>query len=283
MTLKFSLDPSMSPWFHNPVKLPSKRLFIVLSLLISGCVSDGVTFKNDSLGSANYKTKTISGQVFKPEGTGPFPAVVLLPHCGGTGSNLTSLWPNFLTANGYVVMFVDFFGSRGAADCRTSASTFAASKIEMANDAYGARDYLAGRPDVDGKRIAVMGFSIGAVAVNNTLVRWRSRDGRADDFQAAIAAYGHCQEFGFVKPPYPVLEIFGTNDDRMTVNSCSGLNKRFDNVEVRILEGAYHAFDQPEANGKSDVYGTPMRYSADATRDAQQATLAFLAKHLANK
>lgn len=66
----------------------------------------------------------LRGLLIKPEGSGPFPAVVTLHGCGGLFDKQGNLvareeaWGQLLTSNGYVVLFPDSFGPRGVSrDC----------------------------------------------------------------------------------------------------------------------------------------------------------------------
>ena len=125
------------------------------------------------------------------EGRGPFPAVVILHSCGGFTSHVTNDWPSYLTGLDYVVLSVNTFGSRGYVRCP---NPYHFDRATFVKDAYGALDYLAAQPFVDGNRIAVMGFSLGAVHPPEIIefsggpgeiaisVHWRNRV-RCDPFE----------------------------------------------------------------------------------------------------
>lgn len=258
---------------------PRTLVAALAAISVTACVSNGASFKNDPLTSTTYKPKTISAQLYPLETPGRHPAVVLLPHCGGLTSNVVRYWPQYLNEQGYVVLVVDFFGSRGGRDCASSPRLFSASKLEMPNDAYGARDYLATLPSVDPSKIAVMGFSVGAIAINGAMVPWRVRDGRPDDFQAAVAMYGVCFNMGSQKTPFPVLEL-APEKDLSTFNSCRDAGKNVPGVETHVMAGAYHAFDSFEGSGTRDVFGIAMQYDGAVTEQAKVIVRDFLAKHL---
>ena len=68
---------------------------------------------------------TVHATLYRPEGAGPFPAVVALHDCGGlvqrpnTQAQLYSEWVKVLVADGFVVLFPDSFASRGlGSQCR---------------------------------------------------------------------------------------------------------------------------------------------------------------------
>src|SRR6202050_5773838 len=62
---------------------------------------------------------TLHATLYRPDGVGPFPAIVALHDCGGLDSrpaataDLYDQWAKLLVADGFVVLFPDSFGSRG--------------------------------------------------------------------------------------------------------------------------------------------------------------------------
>ena len=225
----------------------------------------------------NEDAETVSGLLFKPEGRGPFPAVVILHSCGGFTSHVTNDWPSYLTGLDYVVLSVNTFGSRGYVRCP---NPYHFDRATFVKDAYGALDYLAAQPFVDGNRIAVMGFSLGAVHINGGLIPWRVRASGGLDFKGAIAFYGVCSYIGtYPEGSIPLMQVVGEKDTPFALG-CQQVGRRKPEIEVHIIPGAYHAFDSPESSGKTDIGGNLMQYSASATKQAREFTRAFLAKHL---
>ena len=92
----------------------------------------------------------------KPDGAGPFPAVVIVHDCSGLGprsSGAPARWARELLRRGYVVLIPDSFTTRGFADgvC-TVASTrgIDVSPERRARDAYAALAHLRALSYVDG-------------------------------------------------------------------------------------------------------------------------------------
>jgi hypothetical protein len=55
-----------------------------------------------------------ANKMFKPAGTGPFPALVILPTCGGHGfRHAFDVWAKAALQRGYVVLVIDPLTSRG--------------------------------------------------------------------------------------------------------------------------------------------------------------------------
>ena len=103
----------------------------------------------------------------KPDGPGPFPAVVIVHDCSGLGprsSGAPDRWARELLGRGYVVLIPDSFTTRGFADgvCTvTSTRGIDVSPERRAGDAYAALAHLRTLPYVDGSRVGLMGGSHG--------------------------------------------------------------------------------------------------------------------------
>lgn len=250
----------------------TKIFYLMIGLLILAGCATRVSFQNAKLTEYDPPTEKIRGILAKPEGDGPFPAVVLLHTCGGVQRHVSRDWPAFLTENGYAALTVDTFGSRNAGRCPAARHLGGAT---MRRDAYGALDYLASRPDIVPDQIGVMGFSLGGRAIEAIAEQSiKSPEGR--NFKAGIAFYGGCSVIR--DPSFPVLEIIGRNDTNSYY--CSGGS--FKNWSVKILPGAYHAFDQPQITSMRTVSGGHSAiYDRTATDKARELTRRFLDKNLA--
>jgi len=102
----------------------------------------------------------IQGDLAKPDGAGPFPAVVGLHGCAGMHDTTKQRLADELVAWGYVVLLVDSYATRGIDHACTSSAfvTF----LTRRPDAYGALLFLARQTFVDPHRVAAVGFSAGA-------------------------------------------------------------------------------------------------------------------------
>jgi len=253
-----------------------KRLWFlgIFTMFLAACQTSGVSFPNTTLYARDKNTETIPGLLAKPEGEGPFPAVVLLQTCGGMKAHVKRDWPNYLTGLGYVALTVDSLGARGYTRC-TRRNFMAKNYHEITKDAYGALDYLAAQPFVDREKIAVMGFSMGATAMYNELVPKRFREKGELDFKAAVAVYSYC--YTVREGSIPLMVIVAEEDELAA--SCLRDAKWNPWIKVHIIPGAYHGFDSPDASGGTDIYGNFMQYDAKATAKAKEFTKAFLQEH----
>ena len=256
------------------IKLIDGLLLLVCSLLFASCSGNWVNFQNSA-----SPVETINGLLAKPEGEGPFPAVVLLHSAGGLSNAVGHEWPDYLTKLGYVTLSVDTFGSRGFGYCGSRARHVLCGRggvSTMVNDAYGAIEYLAGLPFVRSNKVTVMGFSMGGHAVNSIATYGRpSRSGRT--FVAGIAMYGSCEYlYNAGKETMPLVQIIGEHDDY--AGACKFIGESTP-VQVHVLSNAYHAFD---ANfWGADGRGNVMRgYNAEATTKARAIVRSFLDKYV---
>ena len=255
-----------------------KKVFGLLaaSFLVVACQSSNVSFKAGFLGKPNPDGIDISAILFKPDGKGPFPAVVLLHTCGGLKQHVTDDWPDFLTGHGYVVLTVDSYSPRGADNCREWVGR--GWLLPQARDAFGALNYLANLPFVDGNRVGVMGFSTGAVVINEII--WRFRREGERNFKAAISLYGACLSLnGYSKDDMPLMQIAAELDEK-AAPGCVDAGESSP-MEVHLLKNAYHGFDDLEFTSiRHENTNQPYLYSGSATDKARELTKIFFAKHL---
>jgi pimeloyl-ACP methyl ester carboxylesterase len=118
-----------------------------------------VTFKNDS---ARIE---LAGTLTMPNSGGPFPTVVLVTGSGPQDRDQT------LFEHKPFLVIADYLTRRGIAVLRfddrgygKSGGSFAGSTTkDFASDVYSAIEYLAGRKELDPKRIGIIGHSEGAI------------------------------------------------------------------------------------------------------------------------
>ena len=115
----------------------------------------------------------LDAYLFKPAlatAAGPLPAVVFMHGCSGLITHSGKLmsrefdWAQRLNQQGYVVLAVDSFSTRGAAsECAHGGAV--TPQVERPRDAYGALRFLQSQPYVKPDRIALMGWSHGGGTV----------------------------------------------------------------------------------------------------------------------
>jgi len=217
-------------------------------------------------------------ELFRPEGAGPFPAVVVLHPCNGVTAH-TRNWARRLVSWGYVAMVVDSFGPRHV---RTVCTRGRLVPPELrARDALAAADYLRSRPDVQPGRIGLIGFSHGGWTVLKTVLARDAGVTVTHPFAAAVAFYPGCQV-----PRSELLTdtliLIGDADDWTPASRCERwrdtVAKNDHTVELVMYPGALHAFDAnngPHAFAGHWIGGNPAAAEAAFTR-----TQAFFRQHL---
>jgi dienelactone hydrolase len=108
-------------------RLLAAMLGVLLAAWCPALAGDSVSFPSLDGSLTGGKPTLLRGLLMKPEGIGPFPAIVALHGCNGLFNKEGGLvareaaWAQLLTSRGYVVLFPDSFGPRDVAtDCEGS-------------------------------------------------------------------------------------------------------------------------------------------------------------------
>ncbi len=120
-----------------------------------------LTNAGNAQGSAFAQGNSGNYELLTPQGTGPFPAVVVMHGCDGVNEN-TRRWAGRLVGWGYAALIVDSFRWRGLSNICGNAGALPASV--RAHDATAAKNYLRSLPNIAKGRIGLIGFSHGAGA-----------------------------------------------------------------------------------------------------------------------
>lgn len=204
---------------------------------------------------ADVKLRAI---VFKPDGNGPFPAVVGLHACEGLTDSAGKILPRYrdwgekLVSLGIAAIFPDSFGSRGhGAQCKVRERPVRASRTRTA-DANAARRWVQVQQWSNADRVSLIGWSHGATAALYTVRRRAEvRDG-TPDFRSAIAFYPNCGRLGLTawSGRIPALILIGKADDWSSASACEQMvadaRGRSAQVQIIVYPGAYHSFDRPD-------------------------------------
>jgi dienelactone hydrolase len=254
-----------------PRRIRSLILFMN-AMILSGCATS-VSFH-----SADPST-TLDGTLFKPDGAGPFPAVVLLHGCGGIRPHFVQ-WAGTIRNMGYVALLVDSFRPRGISSICANSPTMAAMTRDRAADAYGALRHLKGLSFVDGDRVALMGWSHGGWTTLEAMASPHYRSS-PDQFRAAIAFYPWCRDALTEPFRVPVLVLIGGSDDWTPAKKCEDMQARLSPdappLRVQVYQGAHHDFDDVAAR---NCCGHTLQYKRDAAKDAEDQVQRFLAEHM---
>ena len=228
---------------------------------------------------------TLTAELYTPRGTGPFPAVILLHGCGGVGPNVKE-WAVWLRHEGYAAFVLDSFGGRGLK--RLCAGSAELTGLMRAPDVFAAAAYLKRLPQIDGGRIAAIGYSHGGW----TLLTAASTEARYPEasIRAFILFYPSCCGWKKLPGKTPILMLLGAKDHWTPAAPCEELAKSASaagrSVTAVVYPNAYHHFDGAELRRRiivSDARGgrgATIAYNPRAHEDAEKQVRAFLAAHL---
>jgi dienelactone hydrolase len=241
-------------WRLHRAMLPVASFVLVLALVSPLLAAESVSFP-----SALRQTAPVvhlSGYLYRPDGPGPFPAVVMLHACGGLmtrGGEIgarTRFWAEHLREHGYIALLVDSFTARGIDEVCTGRHSLSTVR-ERADDARGALQFLRQRADVQGDRVGLLGWSNGAAAVLSVLF---DKGEPQRDFRAAIAFYPSCLRQYPGGPDYwpyaPLLVLIGAKDDWTPAAPCVQWTEWAQALgaamRITVYPEAYHGFDAPD-------------------------------------
>lgn len=181
------------------------------------------------------------------------PAIVLLHGCGGMygrngrPSERMRDYAQWLNGEGWHVLVVDSLTPRGERElCTQRNGERAITQTNRRLDAQAALQWLASRPEVDAKRLGLLGWSNGG----STVLAATNRKHRAVAAAAvqpsfAVAFYPGCESElrrGY-EPVAPLLILVGEADDWTPAAPCHRLAAGASQIEIEGYAGAYHGFD----------------------------------------
>jgi dienelactone hydrolase len=234
-----------------------------VAVVLVGCAG---TTSNIATTSSSSASEPIPIAVMKPDGAGPFPAIVIAHDCSGLGttsSGAPDRWARELVSRGYVTLIPDSFTTRrfpGGVCANPSPKRNDVSPARRVSDIYAALAHARTLSYVDGRRVGLMGGSHGG---STTLASMLSPDDdttslareKRAGFAAAVALYPSCAPGGRVwhnssgvyRPIGPLLILIGEKDDWTPAEPCRRLTEAAQKaghpVRIKIYPGALHSFD----------------------------------------
>jgi dienelactone hydrolase len=249
----------------------------------------------------------LDAYLFRPDGSGPRPAIVFMHGCGGLFARTTdaivsreTAWRQQLVDKGFVVLMVDGFTPRETGEMCSRTGFKEWLYLRRPGDAYAALVYLQAQDFVTRDRIGLMGWSNGGGAVLMAVAnqsRGRPASFAEPDFRAAVAFYpGSCSEQRLGADwttSIPLLILIGQEDVWTPAKPCQELAQdavsRGAPVTFHAYPGAYHDFDWPGLKRRElTSYATragivPITGEDPAARvDALDRVTTFLTRHILN-
>ena len=201
----------------------------------------------------------------------PLPAVIMIHEWWGLNDNIRAMAER-LAAEGYIVLAVDLFGGEvattpGAArELMKHAVETSDSVTSNLEQAYAFVTETAGAP-----RVASLGWCFGGGWSLNTALLFPK------DLDAAVIYYGQVtdNESRLAPLEVPILGLFGSEDRGIKLESVRRFEETLERLgkdyEIRVYDGAGHAFANPSGNN----------FNAEYAEDAWSRTLEFLDSNLA--
>ncbi|MFI5002208.1 MAG: dienelactone hydrolase family protein [Reyranellales bacterium] len=224
-------------------------------------------------------SEEIAGELYRPPGNGPFPAVVLLHGCAGRPSRKAEdVSVARFVALGYVLLIVDSFGPRNVKERCTEFGP--GPPVDRVMDAYGGLLYLAGSPFIDPDRIAVVGYSQGGMVALSAAALGGIDTLFDRHFRTAIAYYPPCGSLtGSVS--IPTLVLIGELDDWTPAQDCRDMMARRTGegapLRLVVYSGAYHGFNGTTLRDKPRTFfGHHIEYNEAADQAAWKETVRAL-------
>jgi dienelactone hydrolase len=241
---------------------------------------------------------TLHAQLYRPDGDGPFPSVIALHGCGGSGSHSEAVLPRYrdwaeeLVKSGHAVLLPDSYGSRELGpQCRVKERHVLARRERVA-DINASRQWLMQQPWAAHDRISLIGWANGASALLWAVRPQLSSRGTDPDFRTAIAFYPDCRISSGLgwSARVPTLLLIGAKDDVSSPQACrqmvDGAHGRSALTRIEIYPGAPHDFDRANlplhAISASSDAALPehghIGTDADARADSQKRVAEWLAR-----
>ncbi|MBI2933971.1 MAG: dienelactone hydrolase family protein [Chloroflexi bacterium] len=233
-----------------------------------------VTQANFTAGDVSFSgaAGNIKAYEVRPNGAGPFPALIVIHENRGVTEHIKDVSRRFAN-QGYLTLAVDLLSRVGGREKFTTDDDAVnaingLSRDGVQQDLQSAFDYLKGRNYVKADRIGVIGYCWGG---GNSLLMAT----RVPGLRASVVYYGP-------NPPNiddvariggAVLGIYGAEDTRISMNVpalAEAMKKHNKSFEHKIFPGAAHAF----------FNDTGARYHPQAAAEAWPMTLDFLARNL---
>ena len=254
--------------------------FLILFVHIEFSTADQVTFHTSPVNQQDKEV--LYGEISKPEGAGPFAAVIIAHGCFGTDTN-NAAWAKRLNSWGYAVIIVDSFKSRQVSTVCDSPKKV--SPVTRAFDIYGAAAYLRKQPFINPDRIGVIGFSHGGWTALYVAQQYFPERAQEPAVQAVISFYPWCEKSRLKTTSVPLLVLAGQEDEWTPVSRCHKFIKAQksgyrENITLKVYDGAYHGFDDSDLVTPVIYNGYTIRYNAAAATESIAETKSVLARYL---
>jgi dienelactone hydrolase len=225
---------------------------------------------------ASAALPAIPAYIAQPAAAGARPAILILHGCEGYSRRYARIADQF-ALHGYVAVAIDTLRPRGV---RNACQESSASRLE-AEYARATLAWMRNRPEVDDTRLALLGYSMGAIATLD-LVDPQHPSTPPAGVRAAVAYYPACRNRTAANLRTPLLILIGTADDWTPAAPCRDLAAAGARLGAPVTivqyQDATHAFNV--ARPARVAYGHHLQFDAAAALDAERQSLTFLDRYL---
>jgi len=219
--------------------------------------------------SFNAGSRSLGAYFTRPDGSGPFPGVLVIHEAWGLNEHIRDIARRF-AAEGYAALAVDLFSGRNQVVCMFS--LFMGMRSNSTGhggirDLRAALDYLAQQPEVNPARLGAVGYCLGGgLAIGLAC---------ADDRLKAIAPYYgmNPNPLDAVARACPVVGSYPAKDFTAAAGRALKVELERDGIanDIKIYEGAKHSFFNDT---------NPASYAAAAAADSWERVKAFFTEYV---
>jgi dienelactone hydrolase len=194
----------------------------------------------------------VRGYAAIPDGTGPFPAVLVMHSALGIAHEVNEGAARKLAERGYVSVCTDVYGAHlegcSVEDAGNAFAANLAAPLTQRSRIVAWFDAIAARPDVDAERIAAVGFCYGGMSVLEL-----ARSGA--NVQAVVSYHGTLNTHARAEPGAikgHVVAYCGAGDPYAPLDDVDNLRKEMidagvANYQITVFGAAGHGFTDPKA------------------------------------
>ncbi|MDP3739015.1 MAG: dienelactone hydrolase family protein [Hyphomonadaceae bacterium] len=234
-------------------------------------------------------------QLILPEGEGPFPVVIQMHGCGGV-KKLQGRWAPVARDAGWAVLILDSYAHRKINTLQAYATVCTGMRLwgrERAGDLYAAMEWVRQQNWADHDRIVAAGWSHGGWTVLDAMALAPGAEMESatrltglpeEPLKGLVGAFviypftgpGALAPSRGVRVDVPIKALVGTADvvvgNTSVERALARMKMPTAPVEIVMMQGATHAFDEIEAQDMR------VRYDPVLTEQAQQMYAGFLKK-----
>lgn len=267
----------------RPGRLALSLAVVTVWVLAAGAASA----EPQEVGIPAGEGRIITGKLFAPSGPSPAPGILVLHTRGGLEPADLS-YAGHLAEAGFVSLAVRYLNAKWSGQLHHPG---------YIQDLALVVDYLQARPEVQGRAVGVVGFSLGSkgvslaarhLGVKAVVSYYGVYDLRTLPQTAGRSSYPPMPVDVAAQVGAPVLLLHGARDDETPLSQAESMRdallKAGQVVELVVYPDASHRFDRGPAAGmmRGDVSreGFTYRLDSKAKEDAWNRTVAWFRKYL---